>query len=167
MNPDELRQLLEATADDEGRITCAGVVLAASVPTHPLHADPGFCWGDDAEAAHRHRLAHAGKLIRSVPCIIHPVQRRRARVPYFVRDPRTDEPEPGYVPLQSVPNVPGNAQRVVIDEMRRVVGILKRTVAVVAVLDMPDAAQELANLLAQAAALEAQFTAPVLMPAAG
>jgi hypothetical protein len=162
MTQDELRKVLEETADEAGRVTREGVVAAAADPGHPLHADPKFHWGDDAEAARQHRLEYAGRLIRRVYVVVRPVQARRARVPYFVRDPRADENEPGHVPLQSVEASSPNAAVVAQDELRRLVGGARRAAAVASQLGIDGLESELAALLAMAMRIQGRLVVPVL-----
>jgi hypothetical protein len=162
MTSKDLRAIIEETADEAGRVTREGLVAAAAQPDHPLHRDPKFLWGDDAKAAHQHRLEYAGRLIRTVYFTVRPMQRRQARAPYFVRDPRTTEKEPGHVPLESVEAASPNAAIVAADELRRVVGILKRTAAVVGVLDIEGLADEVNGLLSVAMRLQAQLAAPLV-----
>lgn len=161
MTQGELRKVLEETADEAGRVTRDGVVAAAADPGHPLHSDPHFLWGDDAAAAREHRLEYAGRLIRRVYITVRPVQARRARVPYFVRCPRTDENEPGHVPLQSVEASSPNAAIVMQDELRRCVGILRRTAAVASQLGIAGLDDDVTNLLSAALRIQGRLIIPV------
>lgn len=162
MNQTQLRKIIEATSDEAGRVTREGLVAAAADPGHPLHADPHFHFGDDAAAAHEHRLEYAGKLIRRVYVTVRPTQARRARVPYFVRDPRSDEHEPGHVPLQSVEVSSPNAAVVLQDELRRVVGNLRRAAGVAATLEIDGLADELSSLLSRALMVQGRLAEPVV-----
>jgi len=146
-----LRAAIQATASADGLVTREGVVAAASDPDNPLHADEGFLWGQDDEAARRYRLEHAGKLIRRVHFIVRTRERRRARVPCFVRSPHVDEQEPGHVALRNVPPASGSAMIVVRDELRRVVGILARAARVSEALAVPEVSGELVRLHMEAA----------------
>jgi hypothetical protein len=167
MTRDDLRDLIEATADEDGVVTREGVVAAAEAdPDHPLRADKNFLWGNDTAAAREWRLTYAGRLIRSVPVVTRKVLRRRSRVPYFIRNP-DDESKAGHVPLQKIAPSSFHAAIVALDEMRRVVGILRRTAAVVGVLQLDEVAEGVGQLLRAAESLEVQLRpTPVMASAA-
>lgn len=159
-----MRQVIEATADESGRVTSEGVVAAASDPSHPLHDDPKFFWNDERAAAHEYRLQYAAKLIRKVYIVVRPTERRQARVAYFVRSPRTMEKEAGHVPLQSIEPASENAVIVVRDEARQLVGVLKRMAAIAAVLES-EVADDVRRLLSGALQLQGKLAAPVAVEA--
>lgn len=167
MTRDELRELLLETADERGEVTRDGVVAAASDPQHPLHDDPHFLWGDDRAAAHEYRKEYAGRLIRRVYFVPRPVERRVARVPVFVRNPRREsEKEAGHVLLESVEKSSAHALIVVRDELDRATGALRRAAAVAGALEVTGADERLARLLAEVRTLQAQLTPPLFMATA-
>lgn len=162
MKQRELQALIEATADENGRITRERLVEAASDPAHPLHQDPQFRWGDDAAAARQWRLTYAGQLIRKVYVVVRTLPERRIYAPVFVRDPKADVHEAGHVATASVPPASESARTVVCDELSRVVGALKRAASLAGTLEVPGSAEELARLLAMAKVLQSQLQGPRL-----
>jgi len=167
MTQQELRQAIESTAQLNGLVTDEGIRDAARNKKHPLHADPEWLWDRDDEAAERWRLHYAGVLRRKVFVVVRVEQQRRVRVPCFVRAPQADEGQPGLVATESTPPASASAGIVLLDEMRRVTGILHRARVLAQVLDTGEIAVELAELLVSAKGLQARLEAvPVPMASA-
>jgi len=82
--------------EQSGTLTPEAVLADAVDPSSPLHGE--FEW-DDAKAAHEQRLDRARAVIRSVRVVIHDSQRQATSVCY-VRDPRCEPSQQGYVATQ-------------------------------------------------------------------
>ena len=152
MTDDQLREVLTGLYQQHGQLTPAIVVDAARDPASPLHGE--FVW-DVNVAAERHWLDRARQILRRVP-VWRPVEHRRAlRVPAFIRDPAAADRQQGYVPIASLPRRSASAQRVINDELERVLGALKRARGVAVQLGCDDVSSRLEELEASASELKA------------
>lgn len=135
MSNEELLAVLRAI-DEElgGELSAEAVVEAASDPDHPLHDDPNFYWGDDAQAAHQHRLTYAGSLIRRVEyrTVTRAEERPATRhLPVYVHKPSNPPHVPGHVRLESIKEDSDDAKILTAREIKRVIGVLDRAVGVI------------------------------------
>lgn len=129
------QQALQEMADaNDGRLTPEDVVEAAQGVDSPLHKF--FTW-DDAEAAHLRRLDEARGLIRTVKITIRTDTRIVKSVGY-VRDPRRDASDSGYVSVLRIRDDEDAARDIVIAEFARAAAALKRARKIAHVLGMVD-----------------------------
>jgi len=108
--------------ETDGRLTPDAVVDAARPINSPLHSF--FEW-DDTAAAHEWRREQARELIRSVTVEVTTDDREIMSVCY-VRDPRKEPGEQGYVTVQALRGAPADAALLLAYELGRVTAILAR-----------------------------------------
>jgi hypothetical protein len=123
---------LVALEDREGRLTAETLVTAARRETHPWHDN--FEW-DDSKAAHQHRLYTARDIIRTwaPPKITTETVERRAVM--YVRDPRRENGEQGYVNVARVRTDEDLKREVLVAEFQRAASALQRAYDVADVLN--------------------------------
>lgn len=123
---------LQALEDREGRLTAESLVTAARRETHPWHDN--FEW-DDNKAAHAYRLVTARDIIRtwSPPRITNETVERRAVM--YVRDPRREYHEQGYVNIARVRTDEELKREVLVAEFQRAATALQRAYDVADVLN--------------------------------
>ena len=122
----------------DGRITPDIVLAAAQSPDSPLHT--AFTW-DDGEAAHKHRLAEARDLIRSVRVEVRTTF-FTADVPAFVRDPTVGKAQ-GYASLGRLQTEEDAAREAIVAEFSRASAALGRAKALAVALGMADEITEI------------------------
>lgn len=120
--PEILRRALAEIEDGSGRLTPDVVLAHAQAPTHPLH--DRFEW-DNEKASHQYRIEQARALIRSVQVVI-TIDHHTISPSYYVRDPRMEHDEPGYVSLDQLRTKPDIARSMIDAEFARVLSLLKR-----------------------------------------
>ncbi len=135
---DELREALESTADEQGRVTRKGVVDAVRRDrNHKLR--PAFNNFDVKAAAEQHWLEVAGQLIRRVPIYRINEEKLAYRAPFYVHVPNREgtppREEPGYVALGTVERASEEAELITSAELRRAVGAIKRALRIADALD--------------------------------
>lgn len=131
---DAVEQVLYALADaNNGRLTPAIVVAAATDPESPLHNR--FTW-DDTEAAIKHRENEARALIRTVRVEFR-TETFSFTAPAFIREPGLGR-TPGYISTGRLKTDEDAAREAVIQEFTRASAALKRAQEVAAALDMSD-----------------------------
>ena len=113
----------------EGRLTAENIVDVARSPTSVLHSE--FEW-DDSQAGERYRLIQAGRLVRSVKVVVQ-TERRVISTVAYVRDPAGSA---GYRPLSTVVPKSLDAKAVLLDELKRVMGLLRRSRAIAEALGL-------------------------------
>ena len=131
--------------DASGRVTPKALVSAARDPEHPCHND--FDW-DDASSAQRDRERTAAELIRQVRFIVH-YEDRDVAVPKYVSDPRVDESS--YIPTTRVAQNSPLSQKVLRDELDRIVSAIRRAMNLAAAFGLVSFFE---NMLEQATAIE-------------
>ena len=117
----EVEAAITALEDDAGAIKPNLVVEAARDPDSPLH---GYFEWDDSVAAHQHRLAQAGELIRKLTITV-TVEDRPARAVRYV----SLQAEPGVSEYKSVQMVAVDALLPL--ELKRILGNVRRTLNIV------------------------------------
>ena len=136
---------IAACRDKSGRIMPMAVVDAARDPTSPLHSE--FEW-DLTKAAEREWLRTASELIRSVKFIVS-YEDRKIVSPYYVSDPtRTDS---AYIQTARVAKNGAMSERVLRDELERIVGAIHRAMALASAFGLKSHFQ---RLLDQAVSIE-------------
>jgi hypothetical protein len=133
-----LRSAIEATADDEGRVTPSGVVKAAYDEDNPLH--DYFEWRDDV-AAHQHRLAVARSLIREVRYQVMDTTNRNVSVVNYLHIPGNQQ---GYIPLSAASRNRKLSTEIMMSELSRCESAITRARDIADVLELR---QELDALL--------------------
>lgn len=117
-----VRETIKALEDADGRITPEAVIEAARDEGSPLHQQ--FEW-DDSKAAHGYRLEQARTLIRSVKLLV-TIEDRVISTVHYVRDPRADAGEQGYVSVTQLRSEPEHARAMLRVEFSRAAACLHR-----------------------------------------
>lgn len=133
---DRIRELAER---GDGTIKPEDVVADARDPSSPLHAE--FQWDDDV-AANAWRLQQARQLIRSVR-IEFRVEKVTVASVQYVRDPRLERTEAGYIDVRKVKGDEETSRDVLLAEATRIKGSLERMRALAAYFDLQDHVDEL------------------------
>ena len=118
----------------EGRLEADAVVRDAEDEDSPLHEV--FEW-DDKVAAHAYRVEQARSLIRTITIDV-TYERHVLVVPAYVRDPKADPKEQGYVSTAVIRTDKEQARRVMKHEMDRARGILARAHGVAVTLQLDE-----------------------------
>lgn len=139
-----IRAALKAL-ERQGRLTPDEVLAAARDQASPLH--DSFEW-DEAKAAHAHRLDQARSLIRSVMVVVTVEDRKLSTVTY-VRDPVVAAAEQGYVSLEQLRTEPTAAHAMLMLELVRIEGCLRRAQDLADVLGMGALVQTTAKRVAR------------------
>ena len=142
-------RIKEISDRNGGTITPEEIVKDAKKSSSPLHV--AFLW-NDKEAAHHHRLDIARKLIRTYKVEVQTTRTVITAVGY-VRDPRVDSDEQGYVSVAVLRNEKDMAREALRNELRRVISALERARSVAVGLDLED---EMEDLLSRTEALRAR-----------
>lgn len=121
-----LKQILKA----DGTLTPNAVVKAAENPTHPLHSC--FDWNDKS-AAHEYRIWQARMLIKSVRVDV-VYEDRTIAAPVYVRDPRKESDEQGYIETRRGSAPKELALDIFRQEISRVESALERAQGVAVIL---------------------------------
>jgi len=108
-----------AEMESKGELTPELVVKEAKRPTSPLH---GLFEWDLKKAAYRHWIEQARTIIRSLSVVV-TEDTITARVPLYIRDPRTAE---GYMSILSVGNSKDMARQAILSEFKAVNAALQR-----------------------------------------
>lgn len=114
--------IAEMAERNGGRITPEEIVSEARKPESPLHEY--FDW-DDASAAEKHRIDRARALIRSCEVKI-TVETKTVSTVGYVRDPKAETSETGYLSIQKVRTEKDVARDVIVSELTRVKSALTR-----------------------------------------
>lgn len=125
------QRLEEIKVAGEGRLTPEAVVEDAKDKTSPLHGQ--FVW-NLKEAAHQQWLNTARQLIRSVRVVV--TEETVSRAPVYVRDPRAERHEQGYVALYDMVSDEEAARAIVNREFERAASALNRAQEVSGVLGL-------------------------------
>lgn len=133
------RRLERITEKGEGRLTPTAVVKDAKSKNSPLHQ---FIDWDDKSASHKYRLSQARKLIRSVTLEVHTTTKILAG-PVYVRDPRVDAKEQGYVPVLNIKSERDLAYDIMRNELTKVLASLERARGIAGTLEMGEDLEEL------------------------
>jgi len=121
-----------------GTLTPEAVVDDAKDPSSPLHAE--FEW-DDAKAAVEHRMQRARAIIRSVRVVFVEETRRLPAIAY-VRDPRREPHEQGYVATRELKDDRVLAQHALAAEVSRAQAALARARDVASALGLSDEVED-------------------------
>lgn len=124
-----IKAAIQATADKSGTVTPDGVVAAAQDPDNPLHSE--FEWNDSI-AAHQHRLAVARALIREITYVGQDVTGRPVTAVAYVHEPASKKQS--YIPLTSAARNKSLARQILLEELGRCEGALRRANEVASVL---------------------------------
>jgi hypothetical protein len=150
MRLEERNKVLQDLAKAHGgKLTPEIVVETASNPQHELHSL--FSW-DDAEAAHRYRLAVARAMIRAVRIEVRTEKHNFTAVPSYVHSP--NESAQSYVSLESASRE--DKREVLLVELERVAALLERAQKVAA-LTMPSVISDFEALLNSLLALKGRI----------
>lgn len=122
MSNDQIAAEIARIAGKSGEITPERVVEAARDKKSPLH--DCFEW-DDAKAGHAWRIAQARVLLRGVPMEVKTAT-ATMHVPAYVRDPRMDGGQQGYVSFAKVRSDKDLAREVVVMECQRAAAAMAR-----------------------------------------
>jgi hypothetical protein len=134
---DEKAEAIARCQDSSGRIKPETVVEKARNPKHTLHRE--FEW-DDSKAAHLHRIDTARQLIREVKfTVVH--ENVKIIAPYYVSDPSAEESM--YVPTIKVAKSRELAKQVILDELERIKGAIRRARSLSEVFKMEASFDEL------------------------
>jgi len=138
----------------DGRLLPADVVNAARPTNSPLH--PHFDW-DDSSAAEKYRLDQARTLIRSVQTEVRVTNGVQFAVPVYVRDPRAQNAEAGYVSVASKPSRDLSVE-IARNEIRAAIAMMRRAEKISAAMGVAEqfemAVQHADALMQSLAALE-------------
>jgi hypothetical protein len=127
------------------RVTASQIVADAKRLESPLHGE--FNW-DVQEAAERHWLDTARRIIRSVPLMV-VTTTATIRAPYYVPDPDKKGNEEGYVSLPALGERPRASQiQALVNECDRVGRVLQRARGVAAGLGLEDEVEAVLERLA-------------------
>ena len=118
-----------AEMESKGELTPERVVKEAKRPTSPLNGM--FQW-DLKKAAYRHWIEQARTIIRSLSVVV-TEDTITARVPLYIRDPRTAE---GYMSILSVGNSKDMARQAILSECKAVSAALQRAKSISVQLGM-------------------------------
>lgn len=132
-------ELNRIAARNGGVIEPEKVVERARNPRSPLHSQ--FQW-DDTEAAQQWRLEQARRLIRSVQ-VISTTSTRTFAVAKYVRDPRKEAGEQGYVAIVDIKDNEAIALDALAYECTRAAAALERAVDVADALGLSGRVNEL------------------------
>lgn len=124
-----LERIAKASA---GTLTAENVVKDARDPKSPLH--DYFDW-NDTDAAHQWRLSQARELIRSVKVEIKTSERTVSTVAY-VRDPRKEHREQGYVETASIRTKADLAREALARELNAAEGAMVRASSIAIALEL-------------------------------
>lgn len=111
-----------ATLDRDGHLTPEEVVEAARPIESPIH--DLFSW-NDAEAAHKYRIAQARTVIRRVK-VEYVTSVIEVRSPVYIRDPEVAAREQGYVRLKLLQTREEAAMQALETELKQIVGRIER-----------------------------------------
>ncbi len=132
---DEVAAVLRKLAEKNGGVlTPDAVVAEAKSPKSVLHDQ--FDW-DDKSAAQQHRIEQARRLIRSVRIEVQTTTRTITSVAY-VRDPRAEPKEQGYVPVETLRDDIDLAREAVAFEFAKAAAAMARTRDLAVVLNIGD-----------------------------
>lgn len=126
-----LREAILATADENGIVTTQGVFQAARNPNSILHGE--FEWNGD-KAVETLGLQRAAELIRTVRIKV-VVDSRKIIAPFYVSNP-SDSKTGEYLPIASIKSNDVMKHGVLLAEMSRIEGAIKRASAIAGVLDI-------------------------------
>lgn len=143
-----IQKAIEALKDKNGRITPQAVVTAARNKRSPLHSQ--FEW-DDEKAADKQRLDRARELIVTYVTVVTGSSVKKFAVPAYVRDPRAESAQQGYISLTGPEMTRQNAEHVLLAEIERCEGSITRARNVAGALDskFPGLSARLESLLMQ------------------
>lgn len=144
---ESIQQALADLEDKHGRITPEAVVTAAQDPGSVLHSH--FEW-DDGQAAAAWRIEQARGLIRSVRVVITSEERTVSTI-HYVRDPRVNSDEQGYVSLPHVRTDKDLARDVIEQEYGRALACMKRAEEVADALGVKPIVEKTRKQIAQSA----------------
>ena len=105
-----------------------------------------FTW-DVKEAARERWVDQARALIASVHYVV-TTEYRELRVNYYVRDPEARPGEQGYRQTQAIRDDPDMARATMLDELRRLRGLIERCRALAVALGEEETIEELSRLVA-------------------
>jgi hypothetical protein len=131
-------QALESCRDSDGVLSTPNVVEAAKNPNSILHSY--FEW-DNEQAANKHRLEQAAKLIRSFKVSI-VVTSHKMVVPLYVNHPSPSHPR-SYLPLAEIKQDAVLSNGVILDEMSRIENAIKRAMAISCELNLQSEFEEM------------------------
>lgn len=148
-----LEATLRRIEKKHGKVTPKLLVAEAEPEKHPLHSE--FEW-DDSIAGPLYREDQARTLIRSVEYVSKPGEViRLSEAPFYVRNPN-DAPEQGYISLDQAKLDAQIARGIVMAELARIEGLVRRGRAIAHQLDLEG---QFDSLLAQIIALRAKLLA--------
>ena len=146
-------RLAEIEAENGGRLTPDAVVADAKDPSSPLH--PYFEW-DVKKAAAAHWIEQARALISSVHVVVR-TDTKSVRSVYYVRDPRADTHEQGYVSVKTLRTDADLAREALLSEFTCVAHALRRARELAVALG---SASEVESLLQSVIGLRQRFSDP-------
>jgi NTP pyrophosphatase (non-canonical NTP hydrolase) len=141
------QEFISALADDNGHIRPQDVIDAARPEESPIHRM--FPW-DVGEAAHRHWLDVACRLIRFVKLEIR-VDRSIVAVPGYIIDPQRDLRVKRYLDVRLAREDAETSRLALLEELERIAQAIRRAQKVAMALGLQD---ELAQLLQDVSQLQ-------------
>lgn len=131
-------RLLEICAANDGQLTPDAVVADARDPGSPLHDQ--FEW-DVGKAAYKYWLDQARNLITSVK-VVATVDKQQVSTVFYVRDPRAEHDEQGYVSLTTLKSDEDLAREAIHAEFLRARAVMHRAKTLAAVLSLTEQVEE-------------------------
>lgn len=132
-------RLMEIEAANGGVLTPDAVIADAKDPDSPLHDQ--FEWDTD-KAAYKYWLDQARALITSVK-VVQKIEQQKISTVYYVRDPRVDADEQGYVSLTTLKSDEDLARDAIHAEFMRARAVMERAHSLAAVLNLTEEVEEL------------------------
>lgn len=136
-----IRNELDRIIAEHGTLTPEIVVQEARKKTSPLHGH--FEWRDSV-AAHIQRLAQAREIINGVRVVI-TTDRVAVSTVAYVRDPKCEAQEQGYVAVETLRNDKDAARAVLVYECNRIASSLERGAAIAAAVGLSSLWQRLTS----------------------
>jgi hypothetical protein len=131
----EIKKRLEDLAKlNKGRLTPSNVVIDAKPKASPLHDQ--FEW-HNGTAAELHRLWQARNLIKTVKIVVH-TERRVVTSVRYVRDPKADAKEQGYVDVVTLRSDKDMAFEALENEINRASVLMDRALDISEALELDD-----------------------------
>lgn len=132
-------RLMEIEAANKGVLTPDAVIEDAKDPDSPLHDQ--FEW-DTSKAAYRYWLDQARALITSVK-VVETIEKRKVSTVYYVRNPKADSDEQGYVSVTTLKSDEDLAREAIYAEFMRARALMERARDLAAVLNLVEEVDDL------------------------
>src|SRR5574343_617559 len=140
MNESIKLELRRIASRNKGILRPDDVVSEAANPESPLHDQ--FEW-DDAKAAQLHRVDAARRLIRSSGIRVTETESGPLYAPEWIRSVRAEESEQAYVSTMSLKTKSKVAEETVLEEVRRIAGLIERARGIAIALGKSEFLEEL------------------------